>query len=86
MIAWSVFLVALFESIDLAPLPGELAANLPKAFNDVGFGDTSYMGDCTETQIAASETFDVNNITFSQYKKPHNWQGLSLDHPLWITS
>ena len=29
-VAWSVFLVAVFKSIDLAPLPGELAANLPK--------------------------------------------------------
>ena len=67
-VAWSVFLVAVFESIDLAPLPGELAANLPKDFNDAGFGDTSCMGDCTETQIAVSENFDVNNITFSQYK------------------
>ena len=33
-VAWSVFLVADFESIDFTPLPGELAANLAKDFND----------------------------------------------------
>ena len=71
---------AVFESIDLATLPGKLAANLPKDFNDAGFGDTSCMGGCTETQIPALENFDVNNITFSQYK--NNTTGKTS---VWIT-
>lgn len=29
--------------------------NLPKDFNYARFGNTSCVGDCTETQIAASE-------------------------------
>ena len=67
-VAWSVFLVTLFESIDLTPLPGEILAFLPKDFWEAGFGNTSCLGDCTETWIAPSENFDVNNVTFSQYK------------------
>lgn len=67
-VAWSVFLVELFDSIDLAPLPGEIEAFIPTEFINAGFGDASCLGDCTETKISASENFDVNNITFSQYK------------------
>jgi len=67
-VAWSVFLVVLFDSIDLTPLPGETEAFIPTEFVNAGFGDTACLGDCTETTILASENFDVNNITFSQYK------------------
>lgn len=63
-VVWSVFLVELFDSIDLAPLPGEIEAFIPTEFINAGFGDASCLGDCTETKISASE----NNITFSQYK------------------
>ena len=79
-VAWSIFLATVFESIDLTPLPGEVAEFLPKDFNDAGFADTSCMGDCTETQIAASENFDVNNVTFSQHKN-HTTEKTSV----WIT-
>ena len=65
-VAWSVFLVTVFESIALTPLPGEILAFLPKDFWEAGFGNTSCLGDCTETWIAPSENFDVNNVTFSQ--------------------
>ena len=80
-VAWSIFLVAVFERIDLSPLPGELQAFVLKDFHDAGFGDTSCLGDCTETRIAAAENFDVNNVTFSQYKKSHYRQVVSVDHP-----
>ena len=43
-VAWSVFLVSVFESIDLTPLPGELQVFMPKDFHDAGFGDTSCFG------------------------------------------
>lgn len=79
-VAWSIFLATVFESIDLTPLPGEVAEFLPKDFNDAGFADTSCMGDCSETQIAASENFDVNNVTFSQHKN-HTTEKTSV----WIT-
>jgi len=42
-IAWSIFIVTVFESIDLTLLPGELQAFLPKDFKDAGFGDTSML-------------------------------------------
>ena len=67
-VAWSVFLVEVFERVGLTPLPGETEAFIPTEFINAGFGDTSCLGDCTETNILASENFDVNNITFSQYK------------------
>ena len=67
-VAWSIFLVEVFERIGLTPLPGETEAFIPAEFINAGFGDTSCLGDCTETNILASENFDVNNITFSQYK------------------
>lgn len=62
-----MFLVELFDSIDLAPLPGEIEAFIPTEFINAGLGDASCLGDRTETKISASENFDVNNITFSQY-------------------
>jgi len=67
-VAWSVFLVELFDSIDLAPSPGVIEAFIPTEFINAGFGDASCLGDCTETKISESENFDVNNITFSPYK------------------
>ena len=48
--------------------PGETEAFIPTEFIIAGFGDTSCLGNCTETDILASENFDVNNITFSQYR------------------
>ena len=59
-LAWAVFLSTLFESLDLSPLP--------KVFNDAGFAETEAMGDATEAWISQLENFDVNNITFSNYK------------------
>ena len=34
-----------------------------------GYGDTALIGDATEIWISQSENFDINNITFSNYKK-----------------
>ena len=67
-VAWAVFLSTLFECLDLSPLPGFVDAFLPKVFRDAGFAETEALGDATETWIAQSENFDVNNITFSNYK------------------
>ncbi|XP_022786975.1 uncharacterized protein LOC111327131 [Stylophora pistillata] len=67
-VAWSVFLVEVFERIGLTRLPGEGEAFIPTEFINAGFEDTSCLDDCTETNILASEKFDANNITFSQYK------------------
>ena len=66
--AWAVFLSILFECFDLSPLPGFVEALLPKVLKDAGFAETEAMGDATETWISQSENFDVNNITFSNYK------------------
>ena len=49
-------------------------------FKQAGYGDTSCLGDCTETWINVSEHFDVNNISFSQYKN-HTTGKVSV----WIT-
>ncbi|KAL9977211.1 hypothetical protein ACROYT_G014590 [Oculina patagonica] len=51
-----------------SPLPGFLEAFRPKVFKDAGFADTEALGNATETWILQSENFDVNNITFSNYK------------------
>lgn len=40
-----MFLVELFDSIDLAPLPGEIEAFIPTEFINAGFGDASCLGD-----------------------------------------
>ncbi|XP_028518951.1 uncharacterized protein LOC110252056 [Exaiptasia diaphana] len=65
---WAVFLSTLFDCLDLRPLPGFVQAFLPKVFEDAGFAETEVLGDATESWIAQSENFEVNNITFSNYK------------------
>lgn len=70
-VAWAVFLSTLFECLDLTPLPAFVEALMPKVFNDAGFAETEAMTDATETWSSQSENFDVNNITFSNYKEPH---------------
>ena len=64
-------LVEVFDKVVHTPLPGETEAYIPSEFINARFGDTSCLGDCTETTILPSENFDVNNILFSQYKN-HN--------------
>ena len=68
-VGWCVFLSTIFESIDLTPLPGFLNDYMPKCFMESGYGDTALIGDATEIWISQSENFDINNITFSNYKK-----------------
>ncbi|CAH3014572.1 unnamed protein product, partial [Porites evermanni] len=41
---------------------------MPKSFMESGYGDTALTGDATEIWISQSENFDINNITFSNYK------------------
>lgn len=79
-VAWSVFLVTVFESIYLSPLTGELQAFMPKEFYDAVFPGASCLGDGTETYIRASENFEVSNVTFSHYKS-HTTGKTSI----WIT-
>ena len=67
-VGWCVFLSTIFESIDLTPLPGFLNDYMPKCFMESGYGDTALIGDATEIWISQSENFDINNITFSNYK------------------
>jgi hypothetical protein len=67
-VAWMTLIRTVFESIDLKPLPGFLEKHMPKKFIDAGFGDCGILGDNTETWIAQSENFDLNNVTFSHYK------------------
>ena len=67
-VAWAVFLSTLFECLDLSPLPGFVEAFLPKVFKDAGFVEAEALGDATETWILQPENFDVNKITFSNYK------------------
>lgn len=67
--AWAVFLATLLESLDLSPLPGFVDSLLPTVFqHSAGFAETEVLGDATETWIGQSENFEVNNITFSNYK------------------
>ena len=54
--AWSVFLVTVFESIDLTPLPGEILAFLPKDFWEFGFGNTSCLGDAQKHGLPHQKT------------------------------
>ena len=64
-----VFMSTIFESIDPTPLPGFWNDYMPKCFMESGYGDTALIGDATEIWISQSENFDINNITFSNYKK-----------------
>lgn len=63
--AWAVFLSSLFDCLDLSPLLGFVQAFLPKVFEEAGFAETEVLGDATESWIAQSDNFEVNNITFS---------------------
>ena len=67
-VAWAVFLSTPFECLDLTLLPAFVEALMPKVFNNAGFAETEAMADATETWSSQSENFDVNNITFSNYK------------------
>ena len=67
-VAWMVFLCCVLDEVNLKPLPGFIEAFLPRVFVDAGYADCGILGDNTETWIAQSENFDLNNVTFSHYK------------------
>ena len=67
-VAWMVFIRCVLDEVDLKPLPGFIEACLPKVFVDAGYADCGILGDNTETWIAQSENFELNNLTFSHYK------------------
>ena len=50
-------LVEVFDKVVHTPLPGETEAYIPSEFINARFGDTSCLGDCTETTILPSENF-----------------------------
>ena len=68
-VAWMVFIRCVLDEVDLKSLPGFIEACLPKVFVDAGYADCGILGDNTETWIAQSENFELNNLTFSQNKK-----------------
>ena len=41
---------------------------MPKYFMESGYSDTAIIGNITEICISQSENFDINNITFPNYK------------------
>lgn len=67
-VAWMVFLRCVLDEVNLKPLPGFIEAFLPRVFVDAGYADCGILGDNTETWIAQSENFELNNLTFSHYK------------------
>ena len=67
-VAWMVFLRCVLDDVNLKPLPGFIEASLPRVFVDAGYADCGILGDNTETWIAQSENFELNNLTFSHYK------------------
>ena len=67
-VAWMVFLCCVLDEVNLKPLPGFIEAFLPRVFVDAGYADCGILGDNTETWIAQSENFELNNVTFSHYK------------------
>ena len=66
--SWLPFLLALFQCIDLKPMPGFLKKMVPKMFNDTGHSLTDQIGDCTEFKLKGSSNFEINSLTFSDYK------------------
>ena len=67
-VAWIVFVRSVLDAVNLKPLPGFIQAFLRKVFIDAGYSDCGILGDNTETWIAQSENFELNNLTFSHYK------------------
>ena len=67
-VGWCVFLSSVFQAIDMSPLPGFVDTFMPKQFVDAGYCDVARIGDATEIWISQSENYDLNNITFSNYK------------------
>ena len=67
-VAWIVFIRSVLDEVNLKPLPGFIDAFLAKVFIDSGYSDCGILGDNTETWIAQSENFELNNLTFSHYK------------------
>ena len=46
----------------------EACGGISSKSKDAGFIEAESLGDATETWISQSENFDVNNVTFSNYK------------------
>ena len=67
-VGWCVFLSSVFQAIDMSPLPGFVDTFMPKQFVEAGYCDVALIGDATEIWISQSENYDLNNITFSNYK------------------
>lgn len=62
-VAWMAFLCFVLDEVNLKPLPEFIEAFLPRVFVDAGYADCGILGDNTETWIAQSENFGLNNVT-----------------------
>ena len=58
--AWTMFLAALFSSIDLRPGPGFLQSLMPEIFKETGHDLTDQLGDCTKFKLPHASTHDLN--------------------------
>ena len=66
--AWMIFLASLFGCINLKPAPGFLKTMMPKIFVKTGHQLTDQLGDCTEFKLQNASNYDLNSLTFSDYK------------------
>ena len=66
--AWMIFLASLFGCINLKPAPGFLKTMMPKIFVKTGHRLTDQLGDCTEFKLQNASNYDLNSLTFSDYK------------------
>ena len=66
-VAWVVFLVTIFNCIDLKPEAGLLLKNA-RHFVKTGHGLADMIIDCTEFKFQHVSNLDLNSLMFSNYK------------------
>ena len=67
-IAWTMFLSTILYSLDLRPANGYLLKMMPEIFIKTGHGLTDLAVDCTEFKCQQVSNYDLNSLTFSDYK------------------
>ena len=76
-IGWVIFLVTIFNEIDLKPASGFLMKKMPKSFIETGHGLTDIVIDATEFKFQSASNFELNSAMFSNYKNNQTRKALN---------
>ena len=65
---WVIFLATVFNKINLKPSNSFLVEMMPKSFVETGHGSTDLVIDATEFKLQMASNYELNSLTFSNYK------------------